>query len=312
MKTTLMIAAVLTGGAASAYAQEIPATVQPPAQTVPAPAKPEAIQPEAVKLETAKPAVSSAQRIREVKLMESIFANAVRGGAEDLGRRMLAADPGSLISTGTARARGIALDGYGVVFDVDVPLMNMSVIWTRQRMAAQGYMDQITRLQDEIAHTSGEEQQRAKDALILLAAQLQVMLPPGDPMRTALGSTLATPVANSAQPAAGSVAAATVPDQPAPAAVPPLETRSTNELYTDAVKKALMDAMVDHSSALLLGDDEWLVVAARDNAGPSIPGGIDDRSGIILRVKGSDLSAFKENKLSRDEVLKKVEIREWR
>jgi len=70
--------------------------------------------------------------------------------------------------------------------------------------------------------------------------------------------------------------------------------------------------MVNHSSALNLTDDEWLLIAARDNNGPTIPGAIDDRSGIILCIKGSDLAAFKANKLTRDEVLKKVEIREWR
>jgi hypothetical protein len=48
------------------------------------------------------------------------------------------------------------------------------------------------------------------------------------------------------------------------------------------------------------------------SASGTIPGIIDDRSGIILRIKGSDLAAFRTNKLSHDEVLKKIEIHEWR
>jgi hypothetical protein len=297
MKTTFMIAAVLAGGATAAYAQDPPAA-QPPAQTVPAPAA-----------APAKPAISVAERQLEVRLMENIFANSVRVGAEELGRRMMAVDPGSVISTGTARARGITLEGYGVLFDVDVPLMNMSVIWTRRQMVVQEYLDRIHGFQEDIAHaTSADEQQRAKDRLSLLNAQLQLMLPPGDP-RTALGNSAVMPIANAAPPAPGTAVAATVDALPP---VPLLETRDTNVLYTDAVKKALMDAMVNHSLALKLGDDEWLIVAARDNGGPSIQGAIADRSGIILRVKGSDLAAFKADKLSRDEILKKVEILEWR
>ena len=82
-------------------------------------------------------------------------------------------------------------------------------------------------------------------------------------------------------------------------------------MYSDAIKKALIDAMLNHSSGLNLGDDEWLMVAARDN-GPTDPGSINNRSGIILRIKGSDLAAFRVGKLNRDEVLKKIELLEWR
>src|SRR5262245_1991640 len=71
----------------------------------------------------------------EIRMMEVILTSAVRTGAENLARQMQSADPGSLIVTGTARARGFILDGYGVFFNVDVPMMKQSVIWTSQMAA---------------------------------------------------------------------------------------------------------------------------------------------------------------------------------
>ena len=66
-----------------------------------------------------------------------------------------------------------------------------------------------------------------------------------------------------------------------------------NELYTEAVKIVAdrRDAQVQRrprSSA----PSEWLTVAARDAQGPPTPGQPDDASTILIRIKGSDLTAF--------------------
>jgi len=84
-----------------------------------------------------------------------------------------------------------------------------------------------------------------------------------------------------------------------------------NALYTNAVKNALIDSMLLFSSALRIADNEWLTVAASDSAGPPMPGGLDDSSRIVIRMKGADLAAFKAGKLTRAEMLKKVEVREF-
>ena len=99
--------------------------------------------------------------------------------------------------------------------------------------------------------------------------------------------------------------------QTAPETVSPVGALDPNELYTDAVKRSLIDAMLNYSVALKLGDDEWLTVAARDAEGPLTAGAIDEAVTIMIRVKGSDLSAFHLNKLSREEVLKRVDVREF-
>ena len=69
--------------------------------------------------------------------------------------------------------------------------------------------------------------------------------------------------------------------------------------------------MLKYSVGLKLGADEWLTVAARDAYGPPTPGQPDDASTIIIRIKGGDLAAFHGNKLTRDEVLKRVEVKEF-
>jgi hypothetical protein len=94
----------------------------------------------------------------------------------------------------------------------------------------------------------------------------------------------------------------------APVAPPP-DTRDPNEIYTEAIKSKLIDAMLSYGSALRIADTEWLTIAARaTNQG--LPGTLDDASSTVLRIKGSDLSAFLTGKISREDAIKRVEIKE--
>jgi hypothetical protein len=97
----------------------------------------------------------------------------------------------------------------------------------------------------------------------------------------------------------------------APATPPVQQLRDPNELYTDSVKNALIDVMLRHSSILKIRENEWLTVAASDSDGPQQPGQVEDLSRILISIRGVDLLAFKSGKLTREEVLKKVEVREF-
>src|SRR5262249_43705376 len=111
------------------------------------------------------------------------------------------------------------------------------------------------------------------------------------------------------QPAAqGMVVAATadagVPVDPKAAAAPvaPLpDLRDPNERYTEAIKDKLIDAMLTYGMALKLKDQEWLVIAARATSGDLLPGQLDDAASILLRIKGEDLNAHAQEKISREE-----------
>jgi hypothetical protein len=82
--------------------------------------------------------------------------------------------------------------------------------------------------------------------------------------------------------------------------------------YEDAVKKALIDAMLNHSAPLEIGPEEWLTVAARDNEDRRISATNPyEVATIVMRVKGADLLAFRSGRLTREEAHKKVEVREF-
>jgi hypothetical protein len=237
---------------------------------------------------------ADAARRDQVRNMEMLLTSAVRRGAESLARTMQTSEPGSLIVTNTARTRGFVLEGFGVFFDVDVPMMKQSVVWSMQTLLrAQRRLD----LQNFIANTSDGPARRQ--------AELQLrQLERGGPV---MPSPVPVPSA-APQPAPSGIAVAQTVEEPTAPAVP--EPADPNEQYTEAVKASLIDAMLDYGG-LPIADDEWLVVAARDSEGPPTPGALDDASTIMLKVKGSDLMAYRSNQITKEEARKKVEVREF-
>ena len=99
----------------------------------------------------------------------------------------------------------------------------------------------------------------------------------------------------------------------AAAPVAPVSAIKPQEIYLTEISNALADAIVDHSASITLGSDEWLTVAARESVDrrfvPADP--TDAPMTIVLRVKGSDLTALRDRKLARDEVRKRVEIKRY-
>ncbi len=279
---------VLALSGSPALAQDAPAPLQPPA----APAKP-------------APG-DAATRRAQVRMMESVLTQAVRAGAETLAKQMQMAEPGSVIITGTARARGFVLDGYGVFFDVDVPMMNQSIIWSTRVMLREQQRAQLQQWLQQLP--DGPDRNRVREWLAAInrtGAPLPMTIPmPSPPQGAGSGSATAQSVNDAATPPPAPKALPSLP-----AAVPTVDTRDPNEQYTDAVKTALIDAMLDYN--FNVGPDEWLTVAARDAEGPMTPGEIYDASTLVFSAKGSDLAAFRAGRLSREEARKKVIVREF-
>jgi hypothetical protein len=259
----------------------------------------------------------------DIRVMETVLTKALQNGAEDLARKLKVSEPNSAFVTGTGRARGFVLDGFGIFFDVDVPGMKQSVVWSAQMIELAQQRENVRRFlersrPDDPLRRVAEAQLRQIDRLMaspqggiavpsaLANTQLAVADKGVAAAQSVSDSTTTTP------PAAAGLPASTPPAAPPAAAPPPAtEFRDPNELYTDSVKNALIDAMLKYGPVLKIGDAEWLVVAASDSDGPQVPGQLDDTSRIIIRVKGSDLSAFQAGKLTREEVLKRVEVREF-
>jgi hypothetical protein len=81
--------------------------------------------------------------------------------------------------------------------------------------------------------------------------------------------------------------------------------------YRDAVRRCLVDAMLDNSKSMDLGPDEWLTVAARGSEAGLIPGEIYQLTTLVLKVKGSDLADLLAGRLTREQARQKVEVRQF-
>jgi hypothetical protein len=202
----------------------------------------------------------------------------------------------SLFVTTNARTRGFELEGFGVFFDVDVPSMLQSAVYSVQARQEQLQYAEMLRATVADARVNPAMRRIAEIELNRLQRQLGPVPPSIGPM--------AAPQAA----AQGQVVAQTTDVTTAPVMAPLPDVRDPNERYTDAIKDKLIDAMLTYGNALRLDDQEWLVIAARATS-DIMPGQLDDAASILLRLKGADLNAYLLKKIGRDEVIKKIEIK---
>jgi hypothetical protein len=285
VKPSPYIAATLLLAASAVRAQDAPA---PDPQARPQDARP-------------VPVLTREQtnHIFHVRQMEQMLTNAVKTGATSLATQLQIGNPGSLFATTDARTRGFDLEGYGVFFDVDVPAMLQSVLFTRQTL-----QDELDSLRQRIRLSNNEDAKRIA-AYDVRRLERMLGIPPQPIPGINDGLT---------QPAPGIAVATNLTETgvalPAPpGAVPtlPRDTRSPDEMYTDAIRDKLIDTMLTFGGGLGIEDDQWLTVAARTTTAG--PGQIDDSVSIFIRIKGADLTAFVQRKISRDEVIKRIEIK---
>jgi hypothetical protein len=253
------------------------------------------------------PRPSEADQIRarqRISMMEGTLERAVLNGADNLVRQVDRVMPDGAMLTGAPQVRGFRIEDYGVFFDVEVPALRLSIAWMVRAMQSQSQMASrvVSDLKRSVATVSGSERTRIEQ----LIRQLEAMLGTAGP---AIQPPL-PPAAPRALAAPGGVSAASMAPPPAPAE-PVVD--NPNEIWTREVQTALIDAMLENSVPLAIGDSEWLMVAARDNApsDPLVPGDTVDLNTMIFRVKGSDLAAFHSRRITIEEARKRVEIREY-
>lgn len=82
-----------------------------------------------------------------------------------------------------------------------------------------------------------------------------------------------------------------------------------NYEYAVAVCDALMDAMLENAGSLPVKENEWLTIAAV-NGEPDPPGLLNSSTAYTtyLWIRGSDLLAFRQGKLSKEEARKLIEM----
>jgi len=238
-------------------------------------------------------------RASRIWTMEGILERAVSFGAESVLRQVANVIADRPMLSGLPEARGFPVGGHGLFFYVQVPGLQLPVMW-QMRHLLQGpdnseTLVTVQELSRRIARLNGPE----SESLRALMRQLEMQLVPAQPRPSAGRSVSAASVV------AGAAA-------PAPPAVSPDVIENPHAVYTREVKDALIRAMLEQGPTLSLGADEWLTVAARDDEprNPFRPGDAVDYSTWMIRVKGSDLAAIRSNTLSLEEARKRVEVTE--
>jgi hypothetical protein len=275
MQVSLMLKQVITAAAVVAAAATVVAQV--PSQQVP------------------EEQLRARQRIAS---MEAVLERAVSNGAGSVLRQVQTVMPDQPMLAGAPQARGFRLDGYGVFFDVEVPLLRLPILWPLRASVVRDNRDAVRTVQQIQAAIRSLDSAADRVQLETMLRRLEFELGAGDAgTRGRISAANVLPGAPVAQP---STVNSDVVNNP-------------EDAYTREVKSALIDAMIENSLPLMLGPDEWLTVAARDNAprDPLIPGDIVDFSTWVFRVKGSVLEAFRTGRITLEEAKKQVEQREY-
>jgi hypothetical protein len=251
----------------------------------------------------------------QIGVMERVLENAVEHGATLIRDRLQAVAPDApaqMLILDNPRVRGFRLEKYGVFFDVEVPSLNGTLTWSLRTLDQNdlGLQSALNVLKTRLDPADVDLQQAFR--------RLELQVGPLAP------ASLSAPVAAGARvprlpnPLVASGSAASAPDPavgatalaPAASAVAPGDRilENPNEAYREEVVQSLADAMLDHGSSLGIGDEEWLTIAARGiQDQPRLGPPDNDAQTVLIRLRGSDLAAFRANQISRDEVIKRMD-----
>jgi hypothetical protein len=240
----------------------------------------------------ARPApAASAEQIQarhEVAALEGVLENAVGYGAQMLSQHVQSSTtPESILLTGQARARGFRLDGYGVVFDVEFPSIRRSVAWT-MRTLERPDPELLAAMKELRKNTQGVADQQSRQELDRAIKALEDQINAYD-ARMKNVSTAGTTMA-----AAGT----------------PVAVEDPRVFYAAEMTNALINAILDQGAAAGVGTDEWLTVAARESLDLRFMPD-DPATTLTLRVKGGDLTALREKRLSREDARKRIEVKQY-
>jgi hypothetical protein len=261
---------------------------------------------------------------RHIYVMEGALARAVAFGAQSLNREIRNAMPEMIALSGEPQARGVYLDGYGIYFDVAVPVLNQFVLFTMRNMmgADEGVVAALSKLK---SYVENEKNPSVRTSLQAMIERLELQLGPlanrGSDQITPVdrpGSSLG--VSAAMQPTdARSAAPDSKPAVPA-APTPRLDKKywqdpnQINRAYTEAVQNALIETMLDWAVPTAIKPNEYLTVGARDNMqrdtlAPQDP--YEEVVTILLRIKGSDIAAFRAGQIDKAEVRKRIQVGEF-
>jgi len=239
---------------------------------------------------------------QKISMMEGVLERAVQNGADNLFRQLRdAMPPGeSPRLIGAPEVRGFRLDGFGVFFDIEVPDLWLPPSWTLKYMMDQNGMTAAAAVANIRAVLPQVHDPQQRQQFEQALARLEMQFGPALSLTRVGGTASAGPSVQQKVPPAAPVDPGVIEDP--------------NDGYTREVKEALVEAMLENSGPIEIGADEWLTIAARGNTRMDRLGVTGDAAAdhtIMFRVKGSDLAAFHERRISADEGRKRVQVREY-
>jgi hypothetical protein len=233
----------------------------------------------------------------QIGTMERVLETAVEHGASVWRDRLQALAPVQALLLDNARVRGYRLEGYGMFFDIDVPSLETTLFSAfrtldQNGLGVQSALNQLKAFVQTQAAGDVNVQQALK--------RIELQVVPAAP-------GLPSPEVAGARTAAGSAAVAADPGLTVDPSDPILV--NPEEVYRAEVMQAVVDALLDYSAPLGLSGDEWLTVGVRRNEVRPRIGLETNAQTFVARVRGNDLSAFRSGQVTRDEAIKRVEVR---
>lgn len=236
----------------------------------------------------------------QITMMERVLERAVEHGATLTRDRLQAILPAPLLLSDNARVRGFRLEGYGVIFDVEVPSLEGTFPWSFRTLERNDLgLDSALKALRSLVESAGDPAVRqAFKRIELQVAPLASIVSSPQP-----GSE-AVPVASGLERPAGRSEPVRELPQPDPIVDDP------QEAYRGEIREALIGAMLEHSRGLELGANEWLALAVRRNVDRARLAVADsEATTMMIRLRGSDLTAFLGGQISRDDARTRIDVR---
>jgi hypothetical protein len=243
----------------------------------------------------------------QISQMERMLEGAVEHGLTVVREKLQAAMRAQTFiaeNPENAHVRGFRLEGYGVFFDIEVPAFQGTLFWSLKTLDQNdlGLTSALNEIRTFIKNSAGSDTnlQQALRRIELQVAPVAVASTPGATLGARTGARELTGAPAVAPETTGKV------EESAPDPM----LSDPEEAYRTEVKNQIMDAMLEYSVPLGIRAEEWLTVAARrhDDRPLIAPADSDARS-VVIRIKGGDLTAFRAGQLTKDEALKRMEVR---
>jgi hypothetical protein len=246
--------------------------------------------------------VSEEETIRarqKISLIEGMFERAVQNGVDNFSRQIQAVLPnadGMAILMGAPQVRGFQNPPIGVFFDVQMPSLQLSMVWPlRYQGADPAALATLSELRSQIEQVSDPQ---TRQQLTQKLRQVEAQLAPPSATRRRGPQTQVANVQGGQAAVQSSPVEMAIVDDPA-------------EVWRREVRSTLIDAMIENTG-LPIGPDEYIVVAARGVLSTDrLVRDAGEARTVELRLKGSDLDAYRNKTIDLTEARKRVQVREY-